>query len=544
MADRPIFTYQTRLDLDAAQAAALDAYATLYGKAERSLFAAIRSGKNMNDLKRAFLSRFGITARQFNAVRIGLEGKIDSIKSRQPELIAELEIRIKQATKVVAKLSLKPSQAAKLHQKKRRLHILQTKLAALQADRKEGLVRLCFGSKKLFNAQFDLAANSYSSHEEWKSDWQASRSNQFFVLGSQDETAGNQSCQASAIEDGTLALQIRLPNAMVAEGQSKSMLLTGLRFAYGQDAILAALASSQRITSTTQAGLPAVKRIGSALSYRFVRDIKGWRVFVSCESPAVAVTSQKALGALGVDINADHLALSEIDRFGNLVHCSRIDLHTYGKTTEQSKALIGDAAVAIVSQAKSRGKPIIVEALNFAKKKAELEATDARYARMLSSFACNKIFSSIKSAAFRAGVEVIEINPAYTSVIGAVKYAQIRGISIHMGAALAIARRGLELSEKPPKQGVIAPTRSGGHITLCVPVRNRKKHKWSQWGRIRTALKAAHVVHDRSGVPKGKPAPLSPAMRALGATWSFTVETRSANRQQHCSAGVLDDVPY
>ena len=90
MGERPIFTYQTRLVLDAAQTTALDAYASLYGKVERSLFAAMQAGGSLNDLKREFLPKFGITARQFNAVRVGLEGKIDSIKARRPELIADL----------------------------------------------------------------------------------------------------------------------------------------------------------------------------------------------------------------------------------------------------------------------------------------------------------------------------------------------------------------------------------------------------------------------------------------------------------------------
>lgn len=286
MSERPIFTYQTRPVLDANQAAVLDAYAEVYGRAERSLFAAMQAGGSINDLKREFLPKFQITARQFNAIRVGLEGKIDSIKVRRPELITELESRIKKATKVVAKLSLKPSAAAKLHQKKHRLHILQTRLASLQCDQKADAVRLCFGSKRLFNAQFDLAANDYASHEEWLANWQAARANQIFVLGSMDETAGNQSCQASMNEDGAFDLQMRLPGSMGAS-HDKHLEIKDVRFAYGHQAIAAALASSQRVASTTKAGKPTVKRIGSALSYRFVRDVKGWRVFVSCEAAEI-----------------------------------------------------------------------------------------------------------------------------------------------------------------------------------------------------------------------------------------------------------------
>lgn len=542
MSDRPIFTYQTRPVLDAGQAAALDAYADLYGRAERTLFASLQSGGKLNDLKREFLPRFGITARQFNAIRVGLEGKIDAIKQSRQELIAEAGTRIKKAAKVIAKLGAKAPGTNKLHQKKRRLSTLQARLACMQADHATGRVRLCFGSRKLFRAQFDLQSNEYAGHEEWLSDWQASRANQFFVLGSQDETAGNQTCQASVAGDGSLSLQLRLPDALDAQG--KYLHLTSVRFAYGHEAIVSALSASQRITTQTKAGKPTIKRIGTALSYRFVRDDKGWRVFVSCQAPAVVTATQSAFGSIGVDINADHLAVSETDRSGNLVQARRIELPLYGKTTDQAKALIGDAVVSIAAQAKDCGKPIVIEILNFTKKKAELEAVEPKQARMLSSFACNRVASGLKAAAFRAGVEVIEVNPAYTSVIGAVNHAQIKGISVHMGAALAIARRGLGLSERSTVQEAVVPTCNGGHVTFCLPVRNRQKHVWSFWSKVRTSLRAAHVAHFRCGAHKTDPPPLTLATQSLGAIWSSPAKSRGANRQQHCSAGVLTDVPF
>ena len=57
-----VFTYQTRLP--ESRYPALDAYAMLYGQVERKLFAALQSGRGtVNQLKRDFLCRFGITAR-------------------------------------------------------------------------------------------------------------------------------------------------------------------------------------------------------------------------------------------------------------------------------------------------------------------------------------------------------------------------------------------------------------------------------------------------------------------------------------------------
>ena len=388
MADAAVFTYQTRIRIDAPRGAALDAYATLFGKAERSLFAAIVANKApIVELKRSFTRNFGMTARQFNALRVSVEGKIASIKELRPHHIAELETKIAKAKRIIAKIEkqAKDSQKhakdqksqsklwEKLHHKKRRLHLLETKLAARVADRDEGVTRLCFGSKKLFRAQFVLKSNGYENLGEWKRDWQASRSSQFFVLGSQDETAGNQSCQATIDADGWFSLKLRLPDAL-AEAHGKLLSIEGVGFAYGQEALTAALQSSRRIEAKTKDGKKIVKRVGSAISYRFVRDEKGWRVFASVEAAPAKMVSFRALGAIGVDTNADHLAVSEIDRFGNLVKASRIDLPTYGKSEEQAKALIGDVCVAIATYAAKVGKPVVFEKLDFQKKKAELEA--------------------------------------------------------------------------------------------------------------------------------------------------------------------------
>ncbi|ABM36636.1 IS200/IS605 family accessory protein TnpB-related protein [Polaromonas naphthalenivorans] len=542
MSERPVFTYQTRPALDAAQAVMLDAYAELYGRAERSLFAALQAGGKLNDLKRDFLSRFGITARQFNAVRIGLEGKIDSIRQRRPELIAEAQARIKKALKVIARLTGKAPGSDKLHQKKRRLALLQSRLSAMQGDHESGKTRLCFGSKKLFHAQFELQANGYDSHEAWKKDWTAGRSSQFFVLGSKDESAGCQGCRAAVAGDGSLKLTLRLPDAL--SGQGKRLTLIGIRFAYGHSQIVAALCTSQHVTTKTKAGVAMVKRTGTALSYRFVRDAKGWRVFVSVHAKAVKVSTSAGMGSMGVDVNADHLAVAETDRFGNLIAARRIDLHTYGKSADQAKALIGDAVGALVMQARTNGKPVVIEKLNFQKKKAELEAVNRKQACLLSSFACNSIASGLKAAAFRAGVEVIEVNPAYTSVIGAVNHARIKGVSVHQGAALAIARRGLGLSERSAVSVGLVPTGNGGHVTFELPVRNRLKHVWSFWSKVRTNLKAAHAAHFRCGDHQKDPPPLAPATRSLGAIWSSTAQFRGANRQHNCSADVLEDVPW
>lgn len=530
-----MFSYQTRIRGDFP---ALDTYAELYGKIERTLFSeSIAKGIAPAKLKNAYLKRFGIPARMFNAVRMALEGKASSIIERRAGLLKESDSRIKKAKAKIKKLSKpgknetpekKTKRLFELHQKKRRLAILERKNAEMSADDKAGKVRITFGSNKLFHAQHNLEANGYKDHAEWLEDWKAARSSEIYIVGSKDETAGCQLCTATLDDSGeSLILRVRLPDAL-KENHGKYLTIPGVVFSYGFENIKASLSS------------------GIALTYRFKRDVKGWRVFVSTEVKAPEIISRKESGMLGVDFNADHLAIAVVDRTGNFVYSDRLDITTIGADSNQRAASIGDAVKNIVSLAVVRGIPIGIEKLDFAKKKAELESVSPKMARVVSAMAYSKFHEMLQAAAFRAGIEVIAKNPAYTSTIGAVNYAQRYGISVHCAAALAIARRALGLSEKPSagfqghgKKIAVVPTGNGGHIAFSVPERKRGKHEWTQWAAIRREQKAAHVAHYRSGERKRKPARLAAILRPLGAIRSFEVESLNANRQESCSPDVV-----
>ncbi len=83
-----------------------------------------------------------------------------------------------------------------LDQKKRRLHSLKPRLVAARGDHEAGRVRLCFGGKRLFQAQFHLKDNGFADLAAWRTAWRRRRSSQFLCLGSQDETAGNRPAPA------------------------------------------------------------------------------------------------------------------------------------------------------------------------------------------------------------------------------------------------------------------------------------------------------------------------------------------------------------
>ena len=239
-----VSTYQTRVadyaGMDRlAGDAALTNYAELYGRVQRKLFADVAAGGSAASLKGAYLQRYGIRARLFNAVRVSLEGKVASVKEQQKLRVDSLRRRIARAERQIGE-AVQRGRWAQVHENQRRLTNLKLRLVVLETDIAAGLVRLCFGSKRLWRKQRHLADNGYASHQEWLRDW---RDAQFFVLGSRDETAGCQLCVAAVADDGTLTLRLRMPDCLVGQ-YGKYLVIEGVRFAYGHEQVLAALQSN------------------------------------------------------------------------------------------------------------------------------------------------------------------------------------------------------------------------------------------------------------------------------------------------------------
>ena len=514
-----VSTYQTRV-VDygsvnrAVGDAALDAYAELYGRVEHKLFADVAADRSASSLKSAYLERYGIPARMFNAVRVSLDGKVASVGEQQKLRRDSLQRRIARAERQLSDAA-EHGRFDQVHQKKRRLVNLRHRLFALEADVAAGRVRLCFGSKRLWRKQHHLAENGYGSHREWLSDWREARSNEFFVLGSRDETAGCQLCVASIADDGTLTLRLRMPDCL-AEQHGKYLVMQGVRFAYGHEQVLAALGSNAEYAAyRREHGEKAARatELGQAISYRFKRDDRGWRVFATTDMMDVPVVTDQRHGVIGVDLNADHLAVAETDASGNYVNAWRVSLVTYGKNTHQAEALIGDAVASVVDYAKEAGKPIVIEKLDFRQKKAALEGESRRYSRMLSSFSYGKIKAYFVSRGYRRGVEINQVNPAYSSVIGRVKFMERYGLSVHQAAALVLARRLLGCSERIPRRWV-CPVGNGVHVAFTVPARRRVKHVWTYWGAISGQLRPALAAQHRLGRRRRQPNPVQAVVRA------------------------------
>jgi IS605 OrfB family transposase len=472
----------------------LEEYAILLNIVERSLYAEVTKGHSSASCKNQFLKKFNITARQFNACRVSLEGKITACEESQKRTLVDLKQRIDTIDKQIKHLERKPSKLFELHHKKRRRDILSHRIASIEKDKRQKRSRICFGGKKLFNAQFYLEKYGFNSHQEWKNVWKEKRNSEFFVLGSKDETSGNQTCTASLQSNGKICLRLRLPKAL-EQKHSKYMEIRDVVFQYGQQTILSALNNPD----------------GQAICYRFKKDKKSWKIFATTHLKKPPIESLEKNGVIGIDLNADHIAYIETDRFGNPITKKTISWVSYGKTKHQLKALTGEICRDIINHAKEVKKPLVIEKLDFQNKKMKLQNESPKFARLLSSFAYGMFFKFLMAKAFKEGIEIHQVNPAFTSIIGRINYAKRYGLSNHLAAALCIARRYQKFSESPCSSIGNIPDGKGSHVAFVLPVRNRTKHVWHFWRQVKKKLTTVLAAHYQA-IRKRSSSPPSPVL--------------------------------
>lgn len=156
------------------------------------------------------------------------------------------------------------------------------------------------------------------------------------------------------------------------------------------------------------------------------------------------VQSCPAAGAVAVDLNADHAAAVDVTGSGQLRGAVR---HALSSGRNQ----VQDVARALVAQAAARSVPVVAEDLDFRKKKAWLRNYGKRFAATLSTFRTGQFQKTLERQCRRAGIELIRIDPAWTSRLAVLnRYPARFRVGHHHAAALVIGRRGLGFAERVP----------------------------------------------------------------------------------------------
>ncbi len=87
----------------------------------------------------------------------------------------------------------------------------------------------------------------------------------------------------------------------------------------------------------------------------------------------------------------------------------------------------------------------------------------------------------VHSKATLAAIQIIEVNPAYSSLIGMIKFMSLYGLNSATSAALVLARRLFRLCEGLPRA-----------CNALVEPLDDTRHVWTYWARISKQLKGCH----------------------------------------------------
>lgn len=432
---------------------------SVYSKAYRTAFSRINHGqRNLNQLTKDLQNEYGLKSRVANSIsrdaqtryKAGLElaraqaGNLRASIIRKKKRMKKLQKAVDEKSKEAAANLLDDRELFYYHKRKEELWYLgqrvlkqEARLKRWKKDLQDRHVRLCFGTKKLFKAQYHLEENNLSSHEEWKEMFVKTRDRIMYLCGRNDEKNGNQLCHLIHMKDGSWRIGV-LPILKSLEGRDR--IITGpVRITHN---------SGLELLNQTFIGFEAEKPMKQAISVRILRRQKGYYVQFYLHLPKPEGWNTSSFdGVIGLDFNADHIALCETDRNGSIVHARRISLPGLGKKNHNYNQGISHMMTAIkkiTTEARARGKDLVIEDLDFSEKKSDLKK-NKNYNRMITQLAYGQYTHAVKRRCFKDNVDLKIVNPAYTSKKAKQTVCKELGINIHLGAACLIARRGLGL---------------------------------------------------------------------------------------------------
>ena len=300
---------------------------------------------------------------------------------------------------------------------KQRINYLKQKRDNLLKEIKSKDLHICFGTKKLFYAQFHLKENKFTSHAVWLEHFRKERDNRSLYIGSKDERCCNLIFQlmplVNAGKHNKFMIQLR-------KNTKERQYVKGLCDFKYMDSIM----------------VNNIIKKNHSISYRIVfRKSKCYvKAMITIDKDVDKCKTRNAHGTIGLDYNDGFIELAETNETGNLVNLKHFDLrfHGMGKKAENE---IRTVVSGIVNYSIVTGKDIVIEELDFRKTKSEAESakTDKgkNYNRMLHLFDYSRYKQSLYNCCFRKDVGLVKVNPAYTSKIAKQKYCNPKKLTIH-----------------------------------------------------------------------------------------------------------------
>ena len=368
---------------------------------------------------------YNMTGR-FNAIkelkeyeREQLETKIESLEKKisKTEKTRE-ELNLKIVLNIATKEEQEKYEKIKisLYWRRNKLNKMKQKIVNIEDEIRTYNYKLCFGTKKLSQKDYQKFVDQ--------------RDNEIFYVGRALEKACN------------LNFQIRYNKK---DNQFYFKIRKEINTDNGKN-VKGKVYFSKRQTKKIKELLISKE---SPLTYRI--KVKNGRYYLQIifqyKHTKAMCDTRSSNGVVGVDFNKGFVAVSETDRYGNLINTFNIKYRfRSGNKTENDFQYI---AKRLSEYCLEKGKDLVIENLKFDKAIANMVKSDFKiYNEMLSGLAYAKFSKIIESKCAKKRIFLKKVNPAWTSCIAKEKYCENKKLNIHSGASYVIARRGQGLKDK------------------------------------------------------------------------------------------------
>jgi IS605 OrfB family transposase len=354
-------------------------------------------------------------------------------------------------------------------QKTRRLAILEAEYERVRTEREAGRVSVARGGRRLLKQRHNLTAAG-KSETQWRAEWESAR--WFFTAdGESGKRYGNETIRVTP--DGEVSIRLPAPLAHLANARHGRYVLTARvsfphRGAEWRD----------RITGNR------------AVAYRIHLDVTRDRWYLDAswtrkDLPVIPLDTLRFDGVAGVDTNADHLAAWQLDRHGNPMGAPRRFDYDLSGTAKHRDAQLRHALTRLLHWAKTTGvQAVAIEDLDFTDSKTrEKHGVKKKFRQLISGIPTGRLRARLLSMCAEAGIGVIAVDPAYTSMWGAEHWqkpltSKNRRTTRHAAASVAIGRRALghriRRRTAPPRQH---QSDAGGHRTAQAPSSDRGREE-------------------------------------------------------------------
>ncbi|MDN5300992.1 MAG: hypothetical protein PWQ60_506 [Thermoanaerobacteraceae bacterium] len=449
----------------------LDTEMRLFCSCTRWAFNRLQEDKSREELKKQAQQVFGLNSRCCDDAILKAKAVIESQKELLKLETEETETKLLHTQKKLdwaekeLDKAVKANDPAKIekfkhtvHGRKARVKKLADKLAELQAYQDNGTIpAVVFGGRSLWKR----VCKGRATREEWRQ----ARQDRLYSRG--DETKGGNPNIKISYQNGDFRLSVTISHLSEQKG-------TDIK---GRPVMTRAPRVTGKLWLPDKHRLKVLELLSSGAPYT-VELIKGrdgrYRAHITFAEAAPNLVTNPNLGCLGMDTNPDGVALANVGYTGQpepwpegfeapypkALHKFdgefQVTVHPNGflyiKIPELAYSrgyrrtyLIGVLTKVVVDIAKTLGKPIALEKLDFGKDRLD---TNKEFNRMAANFPFKKMVEAVIRRAFKEGVGVKPVWPAHTSTIGYYKHMDRYGIIIHHAAALVIARRAIGFRER------------------------------------------------------------------------------------------------